>query len=117
VESLLRRCRGKATLVESLLAKFQAGIDAQLGELRLALERADHAAVARVAHTIKGASGNLSADAVSAAAGALERLGGDADGEAAAEGLRQLESRVRECLDFVPAAASAAKQRATPVNS
>ena len=111
VDALLRRCRGKAQLVESLLGKFHSSVESQLLELRDGLTRADAAVVSRIAHTIKGASANLSADRVRAAAAALEQLGAAGELDSAAESLRELEARVRECLDYLPAAASAARQR------
>jgi signal transduction histidine kinase/DNA-binding response OmpR family regulator/HPt (histidine-containing phosphotransfer) domain-containing protein len=117
LESLLRRCRGKATLVESLLGKFDAAIGAQLDELRGALARIDGAAVSRVAHTIKGAAANLSANAVSSAAAELERLGAQSEWESANESLQRLESSVRECLNYIPTVSSSAKQRAVDVKA
>jgi signal transduction histidine kinase/DNA-binding response OmpR family regulator len=117
LETLLRRCRGKASLVESILGKFDAAIGAQLEELRGALARIDGAAVSRVAHTIKGASANLSANAVSSAAAELERLGANGEWESAHDSLQRLESIVRECRDYIPTAASSAKERALQVKA
>ncbi|MEA2736250.1 MAG: hypothetical protein QOE14_2701 [Humisphaera sp.] len=117
LETLLRRCRGKATLVESLLGKFDAAIGAQLDELRGAFTRIDGAAVSRVAHAIKGASANLSANAVSSAAAELERLGAKGEWESANESLQRLETSVRECLEYIPTVASSAKQRAVEVKT
>jgi two-component system sensor histidine kinase/response regulator len=112
LDTLLPRCRGKAHLVESLLTKFEAAVGPQLEQLRGGLERADGAAVSRLAHTIKGASANLSADRVSAVAAKLEQLGESGDWESVARTLKELEAHVRECLDYVPAAAASAKERA-----
>jgi HPt (histidine-containing phosphotransfer) domain-containing protein len=117
VDALLHRCRGKAQLVESLLGKFEAAVSVQVQQLREGVERSDADAVSRLAHTIKGASANLSADAVSVTAAELERLSTAGNWESTVECLRQLEEQVRECLDFLPAATSSAKQLAQVVRA
>jgi two-component system sensor histidine kinase/response regulator len=109
VASLLRRCRGKSDLVERVLLKFAETVDGQIAELRSSLTASDWVLVSRLAHTIKGASANLSADSVSAAAAELERLGNAADAHAASESLGRLEVQVRECLTYLPAATALAK--------
>lgn len=112
VEALLRRCRGKAQLVESLLQKFTDGIEAQLRELETGIENRDADAVSRGAHAIKGASANLSANAVSNAAAELEKLGRAGEFAQADQAFRRLESSVSECLEFVPNAIAAARESA-----
>jgi two-component system, sensor histidine kinase and response regulator len=106
IEALLRRCRGKSTLAQNVLKMFADSADAQLAELRTTLAANDWTALTRVAHTLKGASANLSADAVSAAAAKLEQLGKSADADAASSALAQLESEIRACLDYLPSTAS-----------
>ncbi len=112
LDTLLRRCRGKATLVETLFAKFEGAVGAQLDELKLGVARCDATSISRIAHTIKGASANLSADGVSVAAAELERIGASGDLSAAADALEQLHARVRECLQHLPVAVASARQRA-----
>jgi PAS domain S-box-containing protein len=104
VPSLLNRCRGKAALAEKLLNTFAASADAQLAELRSTLTAANWETFTRVAHTIKGASANLSASPVSAAAADLERLGKAADSASAEAALARLESEIRDCLAYIPRA-------------
>ena len=113
LDTLLKRCRGKAHLAESLLTKFQAAIGPQLQELRAGLDQLDAPAMSRLAHTIRGASANLSADAISAAAAQLEKLGATGDRDLIAQSLTQLEERIRECLDYLPTATSSVRQRST----
>jgi two-component system sensor histidine kinase/response regulator len=60
-----------------MLVKFGDGQPAVLEALRGAVASSDGAAAARHAHAIAGASGNLGADALRAAAKALERAGRD----------------------------------------
>jgi two-component system, sensor histidine kinase and response regulator len=60
---------------QRMLVRFADGQGAMLDALRAAAASGDRAAVARHAHTIAGASGNLGAGALHAAAKALERAG------------------------------------------
>jgi two-component system sensor histidine kinase/response regulator len=102
--ALLNRCRGKAELAARLLNTFATSVEGQLAELRATLNGARWDVFTRVAHTIKGASANLSANPVSAAAAEVEKLGkvGDASGAEAA--LARLGAEVQECLAYIPRA-------------
>jgi PAS domain S-box-containing protein len=60
-----------------MLIRFADGHGAMLEALRSAVASGDSAAAARHAHAIAGASGNLGAEALRAAAKALERAGRD----------------------------------------
>jgi PAS domain S-box-containing protein len=62
-----------------MLIKFADSKGATFDPLRAAVAAGDADAVARHAHTIAGASGNLGADALRAAAKALERAGRDGE--------------------------------------
>jgi PAS domain S-box-containing protein len=62
-----------------MLIRFADGRDAMFEPLRTAMAAGDAAAVARHAHAIAGASGNLGADQLRAAAKALERAGRDGE--------------------------------------
>jgi CheY-like chemotaxis protein len=104
--ALLKRCRGKSELATRLLNTFAASVDAQLAELHSTLDAANWEVFTRTAHTIKGASANLAANPVSAAAADLERLGKAADASLAAETLARLESEIRACVEFIPHALS-----------
>jgi two-component system sensor histidine kinase/response regulator len=103
-ESLLHRCRGKASLAERLLAQFEQQLATQVDALHESLARRDREVFTRTAHTVKGAAANMSAGHLSDVAGELERLGAAADFDAAAKSLESLADQVRECRAFVPAA-------------
>ena len=111
LEPLLRRCRGKTKLIETLFAMFEETAGDQLEVLRSGLDRLDGAAIAEAAHTLKGMSANMSADRVSVAAAELEQLGASGDWKAATQSLQRLETSIRECLDYLPTAASSVKKR------
>jgi two-component system, sensor histidine kinase and response regulator len=103
-QSLLRRCRGKAPLAERLLTQFEQQLSDQTRALRESLDKGDCAALARLAHSVKGAAANMSAARVSDAASELERLGLASEVDAVADSLDQLNERIRQCLEFLPAA-------------
>jgi PAS domain S-box-containing protein len=115
--SLLNRCRGKAELAAKLLNTFAGSADAQLDQLRSTLAAADWATFTRVAHTIKGASANLSADPVSAAACELERLGKASDAASAGEALAGLEREIRACIAYIPHAFPGCRAAGTNENA
>ncbi|HEX8914690.1 MAG TPA: response regulator, partial [Humisphaera sp.] len=114
VPSLLRRCRGKGSLAERLLATFEQQLPAQLAALRETLDRHDLDALAKLAHQIKGAAANLSADPLRDAAAALERLGIARDSAAAAAGFAAVEQQLTRCLGFMPAAVEQTRAAAAP---
>jgi two-component system sensor histidine kinase/response regulator len=116
LDSLLRRCRGKAPLVETLLTKFEAAVGTQLEQINAGMTRLDGAAVSRLAHTIKGASANLSADQLSHEAAELERLSVLGEWDSTTESLRRLESRIRECLEYMPVIANSVKEQASAIS-
>jgi signal transduction histidine kinase/DNA-binding response OmpR family regulator len=115
-ESLLHRCRGKASLAERLLAQFEQQLATQVDALHESLVRRDREVFTRTAHTVKGAAANMSAGHLSDVAGELERLGAAADFDAAAKSLESLADQVRACRAFVPAAVEKVREldRARP---
>jgi two-component system sensor histidine kinase/response regulator len=95
-----------------MLVRFADGQGATLDALRGAVVSKDCDAVARHAHAIAGAAGNLGADALRAAAKALERAGREKSSDlaqrlpeldaAAAVVLRSIDSLREECDTPVP---------------
>jgi len=74
-QSLLKRCLGKGELAEKLFAKFRSRLPDELNQLEVALKRGDCDEVASLAHRLKGAAGNLSAEPLRELAANLEDLG------------------------------------------
>jgi two-component system sensor histidine kinase/response regulator len=70
--------------LQRMLVKFADGKSAMFDPLRAALAAGDSEAVAKHAHAIAGAAGNLGANALHAAAKALERAGRNGDKDLAA---------------------------------
>jgi PAS domain S-box-containing protein len=104
VDSLLKRCRGKTALVETLLAKFQEQIKPQIEQMRISAQGQDCAAVAKLAHAIKGTAANLSANSVYGAAAELEQLGRAGDVAALTESVKKLIDEIDQMLAYVPQA-------------
>ncbi len=68
----LQRLGGNEALYRTLLATFGTSYAAATDEIRGALEQGDFATAERLAHTVKGVAGNISANGVAAAAGKVE---------------------------------------------
>jgi Amt family ammonium transporter len=74
-ESLLKRCLGNKDLPRKLLQKFHARLPQELTQIAAAVTAGDCAQVSALAHRLKGAAANLSAESLREAAGELESLG------------------------------------------
>ena len=75
VDGTLQRLGIERTRLEQMLVRFAAGLGQGLVALRDAVVVGDGAGAARHAHAIAGSAGNLGADALRAAAKALEHAG------------------------------------------
>ncbi len=71
-EAAVRRLGGNRELFTDLLAVFRRDFSETVVSLRQALARGDSAEARLLAHSLRGVAGNLSADALAAAAGAVE---------------------------------------------
>ncbi|HEY1922622.1 MAG TPA: response regulator, partial [Tepidisphaeraceae bacterium] len=101
VASLLKRCRGNQKLMERLFTTFASLIAGQMSSLDQAMASADSAALARLAHSIKGAAANLDAGDVRKSALELEKLASAGELAGAEAEISQLKEKVRECLAFI----------------
>jgi two-component system sensor histidine kinase/response regulator len=61
-------------LIGELLEMWRSSTEQSLSDVMSAFQRADADGVAKAAHAIKGASGNVGADRVMAVAGRVERV-------------------------------------------
>ncbi|MEO5345110.1 MAG: response regulator [Magnetococcus sp. YQC-9] len=68
----LKRVVGKQTLYLSMLRKYLAGQYDAPAKIRASLDAGDHATAERLAHTLKGASGNIGATGLQQRAGRVE---------------------------------------------
>jgi CheY-like chemotaxis protein len=93
---------GDAELLAELAGMFFDDASSRLEELRGAIGTGDAAGVGRVAHTLKGSSGNMGATRMSAICAELQDIGGSGDLSRAAgllEGLEEEFGRVRPALE------------------
>ncbi len=72
LDGLQRRCMGNIELVQRVLSAFQQRLPEELQALDEVLEVGDAKQVARVAHRIKGASANVSAEGLRQVAAEIE---------------------------------------------
>lgn len=77
-----------------------------LAKLRKAAEEGDATTVKRVAHTLKGASGNMGALGMVSICAALEEAGGSGDISRAPELLARLDAELGRVRQALPAAES-----------
>jgi signal transduction histidine kinase/DNA-binding response OmpR family regulator/HPt (histidine-containing phosphotransfer) domain-containing protein len=78
-ESLLKRCLGNKELPKKLLTKFHARLPEELRQINAAVAARDSAQISALAHRLKGAAANLSAEPMREAAGELEAIGRSGD--------------------------------------
>jgi len=93
---------GDVELLTELAEMFFGDVSSRLGELREAVEAGDAAGVERVAHTLKGSSGNIGATRMSAICAELQDVGVSGDLARAPGLLERLEEefgRVRPALE------------------
>jgi HPt (histidine-containing phosphotransfer) domain-containing protein len=93
---------GDADLLSELSTMFLDDASSSLAALREAVEEGDVLTVERVAHTLKGAAGNMGAPGMAAICAELQDLGASGDLRGAAELLGRLEKefgRVRPALE------------------
>jgi HPt (histidine-containing phosphotransfer) domain-containing protein len=96
--ALLATVEGDMELVKELVELFLADYPNRLAGLREAMTARDATALARGAHTLKGAVGNLAAHAASAAALCLEQLARTDDLSQVAAAYTTLESEIERLI-------------------
>ena len=116
MDSLLKRCRGKPKLVRTLLEMFEKNIGKQMDELARLNTTQDAAALAKLAHLIKGTAANLSAEAVRQRALELEQLGIAGDLSALGAAAECLTREVEQLRAFLPEAMEGLPEP-EPINS
>ncbi len=100
--TLMARLLGDQELAQSVVAAFLNDLPRQLEALRVCLDAGDAPGVERRAHSIKGASANLSGEALRAVAFAVEQAGKAGDLTLALARMPELErqfDRLKETLE------------------
>ncbi len=73
IQSALLRLRGNKVLLKDILIDFAEAYASVTQQIESEIEKGNFATAERVAHTVKGVAGNISADALHSAASELER--------------------------------------------
>ena len=100
---LLERVGGDAALARELLGIYAQSYPARMAAIRSAAEAGDFAAVAEVAHELKGAAANLAAKAALAATVRVEQSASEAGAPRLCEALEGLQSALEQLDEFIRA--------------
>jgi HPt (histidine-containing phosphotransfer) domain-containing protein len=100
-QALLARCMGNQDLVRRLLRKFAEQIEGDLASLRQSLAEKDALETAKAAHKIKGATANLTIEAVRKLVAGLEEQARAGVLEHGERTLAQLEQAVADARDEI----------------
>jgi PAS domain S-box-containing protein len=92
--TLLAGIDGNRQILREIVRLFLVDYPQRLAEIKQAINRGDREAVARAAHTLKGAAGNFAAQKVSAAAQNMEAVGKSGDLSVAKQSFLTLESEL-----------------------
>jgi PAS domain S-box-containing protein len=111
IAALFERCLGNVETVTLILDEFEREAAEDLEEITRFLDIGDCAGLARVAHSLKGSSGILSADALAAIALKLERMGRAGVLAEKEQLLIQLNEEIRRCIGYLPTARAAIASR------
>ncbi len=101
VESALERCAGDREFLNEMLVEFMDIAAEQLKRISDIIEEGNAQELAKLAHSLKGASANLGAEAVSAIALELEKAGKEGELEGAKQLWEQLKEKVEEVEQYV----------------
>jgi Amt family ammonium transporter len=104
VDAVLARCMGNLDTVLFVLNEFESQAPQDLAAIKAHLENGDAAAIARVAHSLKGTSGSLSASGLAGIASRLEQMGKSGSLADTASVLTELQGEVQRCIDYLPTA-------------
>ena len=102
IPSLRQRCMGDEAFVIEILGKFRDRLAEDIERIADLLGRGDLEQVARFAHSLKGASANVSAVALAERALDLERLARAGNAEHAMESFVLFQQQAQCCLEAVP---------------
>jgi CheY-like chemotaxis protein/HPt (histidine-containing phosphotransfer) domain-containing protein len=111
IDTLLQRCMNNPAIVNTVINKFEKQAQRDLQQLTEQIAAADAAAVARVAHALKGAAAMLAADRVASAAAELEQLGRNQQTDSMQQQLEQLKHQLDECIAYLPQVRTVASER------
>nr|CRH07217.1 Putative histidine kinase. Containing PAS domain, PAC domain, Signal transduction response regulator, receiver region domain, HAMP domain, HATPase domain, HisKA domain, Hpt domain and cheY-like domain [Candidatus Magnetococcus massalia] len=101
VEEGLSRIGGSHKAYRKLLKKFQSNQAEMIGQMEKAIKEEDEELATRLAHTLKGVSGNLGARALYAAAELLEKALLDGDEPSARKLLPDVDEKLKQVMTSI----------------
>lgn len=103
LEELRDRCMGIQEIMDTVLAQFRDSAEEMLTDIEKPLDAGCWDVATRAAHSLKGAAGNIAAEALRAAAAEMEAAAKRADAEACNRLRSVLRQEMERCLREVPA--------------
>jgi len=101
LQRLRERCMWNDALVTKLLGRFESQAIGDLQKIQQSLAEGDVQSLTRLAHTMKGAAANLSAEPVRQVAAELERLARESDLAHASLKLEVLRVELDRCMNAI----------------
>ncbi len=104
LDQLMRTCFNDEQLAGELLTMFEDRANRSLDAIDEALQREDYESLKKLAHSIKGVAGHLSAEVLFEVSARAERRGraGDPDLRDFLQDIRQVRSEMSRCLYAAP---------------
>jgi two-component system sensor histidine kinase/response regulator len=103
IESGLKRVGGNKKLYLKLLSQYRASQEDAVEEIRAALQGGDVETATRLAHTVKGVSGNLGAEALYDVSAALEKAIKEGDGDSLDDQIATFTSHLQVVMEGIKA--------------
>jgi two-component system sensor histidine kinase/response regulator len=98
--ALLQRCMGNRPFMQRMIGKFRNRLASDLEQIEHSFARGDALEVRRLAHALKGAAANLSAEKLQVAAANLETMSHSHDMEAVIARLAEVRAECKRFLDY-----------------
>ena len=102
VGALLARFMGQRTIATRVLRRFDETAEETLEQLVMALRGEDVVESKRLAHSLKGAAANVSAEPLRSAAGRVEALAESGELQRALTALSPLRDELSRCVAYIP---------------
>jgi|GEM_PF-1659086 len=96
--SFLHRCLDKPTLAAKVMGKFEEKAHADVEQIHISIQAGDADRIALLAHAMKGAAANLSAESLRLAAATLEQMGRTNTLDDVTHQFNMLQEEVERCL-------------------
>jgi HPt (histidine-containing phosphotransfer) domain-containing protein len=111
IPTLLERCMNNARTVDVVINKFEKQANDAIAQIKQHITTSDLTAIARVAHSLKGAAGILAANQLATLAGQMEQLGRNGEVAQLGSQFASLQAEITRCIDQLPQVRSIAAEK------